>query len=326
MHNEVTWSVRARWLCRAILAGVALAGLARAAAPTADTAAMTVRTDVAYAATADSRQTLDLYLPKARPAGQRLPVIVFVHGGGWVGGSKAAGRRVLQSYVESGDYGGVSVGYRLAGAARWPAPIHDCKAAIRWIRAHADEFGFNPDRIGVIGSSAGGTLVTLLGASGGVGELEGEVGPNLGVSSRVTCVVNKFGRLDFLAEPESARAAPSQAKALDGRLALLFGGPVEANAALARLASPISHVSADDPPVLTLHGTADQTVPIVQAERFEVAAKRAGAAHVLVRIVGGRHGVDYAEDRERARLFFDLHLRGVPAEISAEPIVLPARQ
>lgn len=299
---------------------------AGAAVSAGNTERMSLRSGIPYAATSDPRQTLDIYLPEQRTEGRALPVIVFVHGGGWVGGSKAAGRGVLQPYVESGDYAGVSIGYRLAGAAPWPAPIHDCKAAIRWIRANATTYGFDPERIGVIGSSAGGTLALLLGVAGDVKELEGQEGPHLRTSSRVTCVVNKFGRLDFLAAPESARVDPTQAKALASRLALLFGGTVEEKAELARLASPLTHVSADDPPVLTLHGTADQTVPIVQSERYEAAAKRAGAAHLFVRIVGGRHGVDHPEDRRRTRQFLNLHLRGIPAEISTEPIVAATKK
>ncbi len=308
----------ALFACFAAATLPALAAAAEAPLP----AGVEMRRDVPYAANTNPRQTLDLYLPKTRAADARLPVIVFIHGGGWVGGNKSAGRAALQEFVAGGNYAAVSVAYRLAGEARWPAQIHDAKAAIRWIRANAASLGLDSDRIGVIGTSAGGTLAVLLGASRGVNDLEGEVGPHLGISSRVTCVVNRFGRLDFDAEPESARAAPSQAKALEGRLTTMFGAPFSERRAAARNGSPITHVSPEDPPVLTLHGTRDELVPITQAESFDVAARRAGARHLLIRVVNGGHGFEHPEAKRRERQFLDLHLRGVPATISTEPIEL----
>lgn len=295
-------------------------GAAAAEAPLP--ASVELRRDVPYAGGGNPRQTLDLYLPKAQAADTRLPVIVFIHGGGWVGGNKSAGRAALQDFVAGGHYAAVSVGYRLAGEARWPAQIHDCKAAIRWIRANAASLGLDGERVAVMGTSAGGTLAMLLGVGGGVTELEGEVGPHVGTSSRVTCVVNRYGRLDFDAAPESARAAPSQAKALEDRLSKMFGAPFSERRAAARNGSPITHLTPEDAPMLTLHGTRDELVPITQAESFDAAARRAGARHLLVRVVNGGHGFEHPEQKLRERQFLDLHLRGVPATISTEPIEL----
>jgi len=272
-----------------------------------------VRANLAYAGTANPRQMLDLYLPRERPAGARLPVIVYFHGGGWVGGSKASGKATLTPWVTAGGYAGAAVNYRLAGQAAWPAQLHDAKAAIRWLRANAASLGLDASRIAVVGTSAGGTLATLLGTSGGDPALEGSVGGHLGVDSRVTCVLNRFGRLNFLAEP-AARSAPGQAEALAGRLRQLFGGELEARADLARTASPLTHLSADDPPILTVHGTADGVVPIAQAEEFDAAARRLGARHELVRVEGAGHGFDRPDERRRSREFLDLHLRGGPAK------------
>ena len=95
--------------------------------------------DLPYAATDNSRQRLDLYLPAKRKVDKPLPIVVFIHGGAWVAGDKRGGREMLLPLVESGDYAGVSVGYRLTGEAIWPAQIHDCKAAIRWLRANAKQ-------------------------------------------------------------------------------------------------------------------------------------------------------------------------------------------
>ena len=307
-------------LALASLAGVPTGG----AVPDAES--VEVVTGLDYAGAGNPRQQLDLYLPRKRAGAAPLPVIVFVHGGGWVGGSKAAGRVIVQPYVATGNYAGVSIGYRLAGEARWPAQIHDCKAAIRWIRANAARHGLDPERIGVIGSSAGGTLVTLLGVSGGVEDLEGSVGPHGSASSRVTCVVNRFGRLNFLARPESARASPAQAGPLAQRLALMFGGPVDEKAGLARRASPVSHAAAGLPPIITFHGTADTLVPFVQAEEFDAAMRRAGGAHLLVPVQGGGHGYENGEERRRVRQFFEQHLRGIPSSISTEPIPHPVKR
>ncbi|MGH7202399.1 MAG: alpha/beta hydrolase fold domain-containing protein, partial [Planctomycetaceae bacterium] len=144
-----------------------------------------VERDVPYAGTDNPRQRLDVLLPK-EPAGEKpLPVVVFIHGGGWRNGAKERGLRELVPLVESGEYVGVTIGYRLSGEAKWPAQIHDCKAAIRWIRANAAKYHFDPDRIGVVGTSAGGHLVALLGTSGGVEALEGNLGSHDEAGSRV---------------------------------------------------------------------------------------------------------------------------------------------
>jgi len=290
----------------------------------ANGAEIEARLDLDYAGGKNPRQSLDLYLPAVRTA--PLPVVVFIHGGGWQGGSKTAGKTWLQPLVASGDYAGASIGYRLSGEARWPAPIHDAKAAIRWLRAHAAELGLDGRRIAVAGVSAGGTIAVLLGVAGDVPELEGSVGAHVGVDSRVQAVANLYGRINFLAEPESARAAPDQAAALNQRLRQLFGGTLEEKRDLVRMASPITHVSAGDAPVITLHGTADALVPIAQAEELDAALRRAGVEHRFVRMVGFGHGFQHAEGNRRVREFFDRHLRGRDADVSVAPIVAPAKK
>ncbi len=155
--------------------------------------------DIPYAGTSNPRQRLDLYQPKTRNDNKALPVVVFIHGGGWQNGDKRGGYRMIGPLVESGDYVGVSVGYRLSGEAIWPAQIHDCKAAIRWLRANAKKYNLDPKKIGVTGTSAGGHLVAMLGTSGDVPDLEGKLGDHLKVSSRVQCVVEqRFGPTERL--------------------------------------------------------------------------------------------------------------------------------
>jgi acetyl esterase/lipase len=296
------------------------------AEPAANLEAVEVQRDVSYAEGGNPRQTMDLYLPKERVSQQRLPVVVFIHGGGWQNGSKSAGKSWVQPYAASGHYVGVSVGYRLAGEATWPAQIQDCKAAVRWLRANASRYGLDPDRIGVVGNSAGATLALLLGASQGVPELEGTVGPHATESSRVAAIVNFFGRINFLAEPESARAGPAQAAALVGRLTVLFGGTLGEKAELAREASPVNHITAGHAPVFTAHGTSDELVPYVQALELDAEMQRSGVPHTLIPMQGFGHGFQNAEANRRARQFFDRYLRGVVTEISTEAIVAPAKK
>ena len=154
--------------------------------------------DLSYADNDNPRQRLDLYLPAAPTSDKPLPVVVWIHGGAWRAGDKAGGIGQLSSFVASGDYAGVSVGYRLTDEANWPAQIYDCKAAIRWIRGNAEKYHLDPNRIGVWGSSAGGHLVAMLGTSGDVESLEGELGTYADQSSRVTCVVDYFGPSELL--------------------------------------------------------------------------------------------------------------------------------
>jgi len=105
--------------------------------------------DIPYADNDNPRQTLDLFLPKTRKSDKPLPLVVFIHGGAWMAGSKNGGLRMVAPYVESGQYAGASIGYRLSQEAIWPAQIHDCKAAIRWLKANAKKHNLDPDRIAV---------------------------------------------------------------------------------------------------------------------------------------------------------------------------------
>lgn len=135
-----------------------------------------VRKNLDYAGGGNPRQMLDLVLPKKRDGGGKLPLIVFIHGGGWRNGSKEGTLGRLVPFVETGEYAGATLNYRLTGESKWPTQIHDCKAAIRYLRGNAEKFGIDPKKIAVWGSSAGGHLVSMLGTSGGVKELEGELG------------------------------------------------------------------------------------------------------------------------------------------------------
>jgi acetyl esterase/lipase len=277
--------------------------------------AVRVEKDLPYAATKNPRQTLDLYLPKRPKATGPLPVVVNIHGGAFKMGDKTMGVGAILPLVAGGDYAAVSISYRLSGEAIWPAQIFDCKAAIRWVRANAERYHLDPDRIGVIGGSAGGHLVAMLGTSGGEAKLEGDVGPYTSTSSKVRCVVDQFGPSDFLAMGGSHDDANSPESEL-------IGGALQENKDRARAASPITYVSKDDPPFLILHGTADPMVPFSQSERLAKALKAAGVDCHFVPVIGAGHGgFRSPEVPKRVRQFFDRHLRGQDVgTISDEPI------
>ena len=244
-----------------------------------------------YAGTGNPKQMLDLYLPEKPAASGPLPVVCWIHGGGWRGGDRATAFQVAQ-LAASGKYAGVSIGYRLTGEAIWPAQIHDCKAAIRWIRAHASEHGLDPNRIAVWGSSAGGHLVSMLGVSGGVKELEGAIGPHLEQASTVHCVVDFFGPSDILTMDHPGSAIDHAGA--DSPEGLLLGGPVKDAPDKARSASPLHHVAAGAPPFLIVHGTADPTVPYQQSVVFRQALADAKVPVSLLTVTDGGHGKGFS--------------------------------
>ncbi len=274
--------------------------------------------DVAYVENGHARQKLDLYVPEQ--ATNALPLIIWVHGGGWQNGSKDGCPPLRQGFVQRG-YAVASLGYRLSGDAIFPAQIEDCKAGIRWLRAQAKEYGIDPGRFGVWGSSAGGHLVALLGTSGD--EKPFDVGPNLNVSSRVQAVCDYYGPTDLT--QMDARAAPGarlKHNAPDSPEARLIGGPVQENTEKAARANPITYVSTNAlPPFLIVHGDADPVVAHHQSELLFDALKNAGGNVWLHTIKGAGHGQGFGgkEIGERVSAFFDRWLKSsghaaVPAE------------
>jgi acetyl esterase/lipase len=281
--------------------------------------------DLPYADTDNPRQKLDLFLPKNRKSEQALPVIAFIHGGGWKGGDKASGLGNIARYVQSGDYAGISIGYRLTDQAQWPAQIHDCKAAIRWIKANAKERGLDASKIAVWGTSAGGHLVSFLGTSGDVPELEGKIGKHLDQNSQVTCVVNYFGPENFLSMVRQP-STMDRTKGKDYPEALLLGGPVQEKEAAAKEASPVTHVSKGDAPFFTAHGNKDPLVPFAQGQEIHAALQKAGVPSLFQEMTNGGHGFKSPILDERVKQFLDLHLRSISAEIVTPPIVVEERK
>lgn len=242
-----------------------------------------VETDIAYAQQSEA-QKLDLYLPAENDETLR-PALVVVHGGGWRGGDKQRGQwRALPAQYASEGYVAISVNYRLTGEAPWPAQVEDVKAAVRWLRGHAQEHRVDPERIGAYGNSAGAHLVSLLGLVKTADGLEG-TGPYQEHSSLVQAVCASATPTDFLNWGESGRLAQ--------RLGSTFlAGPEGRLEDRAKQASPITYVRGDAPPFLLIHGTADSTVPIQQSNRFAKALRDAGAEEVRYMILDNEdHGV-----------------------------------
>lgn len=271
--------------------------------PLALSAAPKTFKDIPYVTAGHERQRLDLYLPESTEG--PLPLLIWVHGGGWQNGSKENGLPMRQGWTGRG-YAVASLNYRLSGHAIFPAQIEDCKAAIRWLRAHASEYGLDPDRFGVWGSSAGGHLVALLGTSGDVKEFD--VGEHLDHSSRVQAVCDYYGPTDFEAfvtrPGYESHASPTSPEAK------LLGGTVLENLELAAKANPITHVTNDDPPFLIVHGDKDSVVPIQQSELLFDALKKAGRPVHFHTIKGAAHGQGFSgpEIQPMVSDFFDSHL------------------
>lgn len=271
--------------------------------------------DVPYAGTENPRQRLDIYFPKQPSTEHPLPVVLIIHGT-FQNASKRAGLGFATDFASSGDYAAISIGYRLSDEAKWPAQIHDCKAAIRWVRANAKKYNLDGEHIGVIGPSGGGHLAALVGTTGGVTELEGTLGEHLKVSSRVTCVVDLFGPTDLL----TLGGNHNRANSPESRL---IGGPLQEKRELARQASPTTYVTGDDPPFLMIHGTKDPNVPFAQSEVLALALENAGASAILIPVEGGVHGnFRNPEVGVRYHAFFDKHLRRLDVEVSSDPIRL----
>jgi acetyl esterase/lipase len=278
--------------------------------------------DIPYAGTDHARQRLDLYLPK-EPLSDKLPLIVFIHGGAWQAGDKSGGGRQVADYVATGEYAGASIGYRLSSDAVWPAQIHDCKAAIRWLRGNAEKHGLDPSRIAVMGSSAGGHLVAMLGTSGGIAALEGDLGDFDSADSRVTCVIDFFGPANLLTMGDFPSSI--EHNAASSPESRLIGGAIQEHQDRAREASPQTHVTAEDAPFLILHGTEDPLVPYDQSVQLDLALRTAGVESHLVRVEGGGHGFGGPEINARVKAFLERHLWNKTTDISTDPIKVEPR-
>ncbi len=243
-----------------------------------------------------------MYLPKE---GAKLPLIINIHGGAFKMGSKEQG--VPTEYLVQG-YAVASIKYRLSQHAKFPAQIEDCKAAVRWLRAHANEYRLDPNHFAAWGASAGGHLAVMLGTTGDTKEFD--VGPNLDQTSGVQSVVDYFGPTDFL-QMDTHRLPNGQVHdPANSPESELIGGAIQKNKDKAAKANPITYITPGAPPFLICHGDADPLVPHHQSELLEAALKKAGVAVMFYTVKGAGHGrFNDPKVPEMTREFLTKHLK-----------------
>jgi len=261
--------------------------------------------DIVYSRPDGQPLRLDLFKPNG--AREPLPVIVYVHGGAWRGGRRQRFRGAAADAASRG-YVGVTISYRLAPKHPWPAQIQDVQAAIRWLRENADTYSVDPRRIGVAGASAGGHLALLLGLLPDGQRAE---------DTRVQAVVNYFGFSDVSRKifGDSAERTIEE----------FLGASLEENPALWAEASPASHVSAADPPVLSFHGSADSVVHPAQAQilhRLLDVHDVPNQLEILDGLGHGWMGEDLRRTRDIGFRFLDAYLKGESIDGSQLPLLL----
>ena len=264
---------------------------------------LSVSRDVVYVELETGALALDVYVPEVEEGVEDNappPLVVWIHGGAWKLGDK--GTWVHPLFLLEHGYAVASVQYRFSQTATFPAQIEDCRAALRYLREHADELGVDARRVGVMGESAGGMLAALLATT--ADEHDGEVRP--------AAVIELFGPMDLTRHVEQSRQPGRQATTSVQEL--VGGDPTADEAArkLARAGSPILHVGANDPPMMVVHGTADPLVHLDQSRDFVAAVRAAGATAELVEVDGAGHASEAFWTpalEQRYAAFLDRHLR-----------------
>lgn len=262
--------------------------------------------DVAYAMLSEA-QKLDLYIPEGSGP---FPVVVVIHGGGFMMGDKADGTGAAgaDSILQAG-FAVASINYRLSGEALFPAQIQDAKAAVRFLRANAEKYNLNPEKFAAFGASAGGTLASLLGTSCGVAELEGADLGNADQSSCVQAVVDWFGPVDFLQMDDQFAGTSCAQNHNDASSpeSKLLGAAVQTVPDLAKAANPITYVSDKSPAFLIQHGTADCNVPPKGSQAlYDALSQAIGADMVTITYIeGAGHGGSEFSTEENLKIVTD---------------------
>jgi acetyl esterase/lipase len=244
--------------------------------------------NLTYLTASNYEAKLDLYV--TRTADKPLPTLIWIHGGGWTGGTKESATGI-PAYLAMG-MNVVNVEYRLARVASAPAAVEDCRCALRWVIQHAKEYGIDATRLVVSGGSAGGHLALTTGmvpASAGLDRLC--PGPD---NLKVAAIVNWYGISDVneLLDGPNMRA-----------YAVTWLGSALDRDQIAKRVSPLTYVRAGLPPVLTIHGDADPTVPYTQSVRLHKALGDAGVPNELMTMAGGKHGFDCCTATQRVQAY-----------------------
>ena len=255
--------------------------------------------DVAYLPP-DRKQKADLYFPKQVAAGEKLPAVVIIHGGGFNDGDKDRRREInIGANLARRGYVGMSIDYKLwnkyAKSPTWPQSLHDAKSAVRWLRRNADRLGIDPDRIGAMGCSAGGNLVSMLAVTGPDDGLE--PAGDAAVPSTIRCAVDFYGAVDLPNYHDMK----------------MFLKTREEDPESYRKASPINYCTPGDAPILLVHGTGDETVHVSQSETFAKALEAGGVEHELIVIPDAPHTFDLDYEAFDVKTpvfaFLDKHLK-----------------
>jgi acetyl esterase/lipase len=229
---------------------------------------------------------LDLYLPKELSGPN--PTLIYIHGGGWTGGSKEGSLFTFMPYLEKG-WSVVNVEYRLARVSLAPAAVEDCLCALRWVMHNAKTYNFDTNNLVVTGNSAGGHLALTTGMLPASAGLDRECpGPE---QLKVSAIVNWYGITDV----EDLLDGPNMKT-----YAVTWLSSMENRREIARRVSPIHYVRAGLPPVITIHGDADPTVPYSHAVRLREALQKVEVPNQLITIPGGHHGNFTREQTLRA--------------------------
>ena len=276
--------------------------------------------NVAYVADGDEAQVLDVFYPEN--VSEPRPLLVWIHGGGWRGGSKNG---VPWLHELNRGYVVASVEYRFSQKAIFPAQIDDCLAAIRFLRKNAAKYGIDRRKVGVGGASAGGHLSALVGTSGGTGAFK-PVGGHPDVSDGVQAVCDIFGPTDFWTVIQQANDDPNVKNIFNWNngdpYSLLIGGGLGEDRERCDAVSPVHYVSGKTPPFLILHGDHDTLVPYAQSTELEALLQKNGVEVTLQKLPGAGHGgpaFNLPAVRELTSNFFDRHLKGRDIEIKALP-------
>ncbi len=262
-----------------------------------------VEKDIAYLP-AERKEKADLYFPKTLAPGAKLPAVIVIHGGGFNDGDKARQREISTcADLVRGGYAAMSINYKLwtKGTSKptWPQCVLDAKTAVRWLRKNAAAHGIDPDRIAVLGGSAGGNLAAMLALTGPADGFDAAA-PLADVSARVSCAIDLYGAVDL----------PNYHD-----MKMFFKTRAEDPAVYAK-ASPINYADKSDAPLLIIHGTADEVVNISQSITLAERLKAAGAEHEFITIPEAPHSFDLQPPQHDLRPvvlgFLDRHLKRKP--------------
>ena len=257
--------------------------------PFASSPQVEVRGDISFLTSARPEK-LDLYLPKSRNAGEKSPAVLLIHGGGWKEGDKRQAREIeFGMTLAKNGFVAASINYALRSDGKFPLNLQDCKNGVRYLRAHADELGIDPDRISVMGSSAGGHLALLVAYTADQSNLAPSQ-PYPGVSDKVSSVVDFYGISNLATRKETdPNGKPLKIEPLDSTTQSIFGSTPQDW----KKASPVTYVKRDVPPTLILHGKKDTTVDSDQSQELADTLKKAGATYEIIWLPNAPHSFSF---------------------------------